>query len=62
MDCSQSPIFRKIVETEHFASRAAILDVCQIYLGEGTFPTPSPSGTYETKMTASTGESSILTT
>ena len=29
LDCSQSPIFRKIVEIEHFALRAAILDKCQ---------------------------------
>ena len=61
IDCSQPPIFRKIVETEHFASQAAILDECQIYLGEGTFPTPSSSGAYVTKMAASTGERSILT-
>ena len=32
---SQSPIFRKIVDIEGFALRAAILDECQIYLGGG---------------------------
>ena len=32
-DCSQSLFFHKIVEIEHFALRAAILDECQNYSG-----------------------------
>ena len=32
-DCSQSLFFRKIVEIEHFALRAAILEECQNYSG-----------------------------
>ena len=32
---SQSLFFRKIVEIEHFALRAAILDECQNYVGGG---------------------------
>ena len=33
LDCSPSSIFRKIVETERFALRAAIFHECQNYLG-----------------------------
>ena len=29
IDCSQSPIFRKIVEIERYTLRVAILDECQ---------------------------------
>ena len=35
LDCSQSSIFRKIIEIERFALRAAILHECQNYLGGG---------------------------
>ena len=35
LDCSQSSIFRKIIEIESFVLRAAILDECQNYLGGG---------------------------
>ena len=32
VDCSQSSIFRKIIENERFALRAAVLHECQNYL------------------------------
>ena len=35
LDCSQSSIFRKIIEIERFALRAAILRECQNYLRGG---------------------------
>ena len=54
IDCSQSSIFRKIIEIESFALRAAILHECQNYLGGGAPPPPRaiipdarPLGTFE---------------
>ena len=35
LDCSQSSIFRKIIEIARFALLAAILHECQNYLGGG---------------------------
>ena len=68
VDCSQSPIFCKIVEIERFALRAAILDECLYYLGGGgglrtsaLNPDLLPLGTYETKMAVRTAKRSILT-
>ena len=68
VDSSQSPIFCKIVETERFALRAAILDECLYYLGAGRGlrrtalnPDARPLGTYETKMAVRTAKRSILT-
>ena len=69
VDCSQSPIFCKIVEIERSALRAAILDECLYYLGAGggglrrsaLNPDARPLGTYETKMAVRTAKRSILT-
>ena len=70
VDCSQSPIFCKIVEIERFALRAVILDECCLYyLGAGggglrrsaLNPDARPLGAYETKMAVRTAKCSILT-
>ena len=68
VDCSQSPIFWKIVEIERFALWTAILDECLYYFGGGfslggnaVSPDARPLGTYETKMAVRTGKRSILT-
>ena len=62
VDCSQSPVFRNVIAIECFASLAAILDECQIYLGGGGQfgrkpssphhfrPNACPLGTHENKM------------
>ena len=49
LDCSPSSIFRKIVETERFALRAAIFHECQNYLGGRgrIIPDVHPLGTFE---------------
>ena len=70
VDCSQSPIFCKIVETERFALRAVILDECCLYYsgGAGQFGRkrftprrPSPGCIFETKMAVRTAKRAILT-
>ena len=74
LHCSQSAIFRKIVEIEPFALRGETLDECQICYGDvGRFvfsrlPPPTatnfdvrPLGTYETQVAALTRKRSILT-
>ena len=50
LNCSQSPISRKIVEIERFALRPAILHECRNYLGGGEraiIPDARPLGTFE---------------
>ena len=57
-----SPLLsRKIVEIKRFKLRAAILDVCQNYLGVALNPNVHPLGTYKTKMAFHTSKRSILT-
>ena len=59
LDCSQSSIFRKIIEIERFALRAAILHECQNYLGDGgglgggaIISDARPLGTFENQDTS----------
>ena len=54
LDCSQSSIFRKIIEIERFALRAAILHERYNYLGGGggaIIPDARPLGTFENQDT-----------
>ena len=52
LDCSQSSIFRKIIEIERFALRAAILHESKILRGRGAIiPDARPLGTFENQDT-----------